>query len=160
MREIKFRAWLKYGKEIVDVEGIDLMNKVINYIYNDYENNGQEIIGAYFEDIELMECTGLKDKNNKEIYQGDILLSTTEDGVFLISIDFGFPDKEDTNILKGFKMKIEKTLSENQYFQYFNSKLIELIDKCRIPVEECNNEKYISDGWWIIGNIYENPELL
>lgn len=54
MREIKFRAWLKEKKEIVDVEEIDFMNKVINYIDNDYENNRQEIRGAYFEDIEVL----------------------------------------------------------------------------------------------------------
>jgi len=30
------------------------MNKVINYIDNDYENNRQEIRGAYFEDIEVL----------------------------------------------------------------------------------------------------------
>jgi len=160
MREIKFRAWLKYRKEIVNVEEIDFMNKVINYIDNDYENNRQEIIGACFEDIELMQYIGLKDKNGKEIYEGDILLSATEDGVFLISIDFGDPDREDINTLKGFKMKIEKVLSESQYFEYFNNKLIKLINKYSIPVEVYNNEKYISDGWWIIGNIYENPELL
>ena len=54
MREIKFRAWLKEKKEIVDVEEIDFMNKVINYIDHDYENNRQEIRGAYFEDIEVL----------------------------------------------------------------------------------------------------------
>ena len=113
-----------------------------------------------FNDIELMEYTGLKDMRKKEIYEGDILLSATEDGVFLISIDFGDPDREYVSTLKGFKMKTEKVLSESQYFKYFNNKLIELIDKYSIPVEEYNNEKYISDGWWIIGNIYENSELL
>ena len=45
MREIKFRAWHKEKKEIVNVEEIDFMNKVINYIDNDYENNRKEIIG-------------------------------------------------------------------------------------------------------------------
>ena len=38
MREIKFRAWHKEKKEIVNVEEIDFMNKVINYIDNDYDN--------------------------------------------------------------------------------------------------------------------------
>ena len=160
MREIKFRAWLKEKKEIVNVEEIDFMNKVINYIENDYENNRQEIKGAYFENIVLMQYTGLKDKNNKEIYEGDILLSSNENGIFLISINFGDSNIEDSNILTCFQIKIEKTLAGSQYLEYFNNNLIELINKYNIPLEEYNNEKYISDGWWILGNIYENPELL
>ena len=156
MREIKFRAWLKEHKTMVNVAEIDINHQLIyHYGFDDFEGNFEN-----FNSIELLQYTGLKDKNENEIYEGDILLSATEDGVFLISIDFGDPDREDVNTLKGFKMKTEKVLSESQYFKDFNNNLIELIDKYSIPIEEYNNEKYISDGWWIIGNIYENPELL
>ena len=151
MREIKFRAWFEKFKEMYTVKMIDLQKQIAYFDKYNYRS---------FYDIDLMQYTGLKDKNNKEIYEGDILLSSNENGVFLISIDFGNQSIEDSNILTGFQIKIEKTLAESQYFEDFNNNLIELINKYNIPLEEYNNEKYISDGWWILGNIYENPELL
>lgn len=157
MREIKFRAWIKELNEIREVEYINFWKKMISFPNKFCK---EYYLNADFDEIELMQYTGLKDKNNKEIYEGDILLSSNENGIFLISINFGDSNIEDSNILTCFQIKIEKTLAGSQYLECFNNNLIKLINKYNIAIEEYNNEKYISDGWWIIGNIYENPELL
>nr|DAI48678.1 MAG TPA: YopX protein [Caudoviricetes sp.] len=72
MREIKFRAWVKDRKAIFEVILIDYVSKKVTYIV---ERTGHllNIRHDKFNDIELMQYTGLKDKNNKEIYDGDII---------------------------------------------------------------------------------------
>lgn len=74
MREIKFRAWLKEDKKMVNVETMDFTDKSIQYLKKSEINNAYILRRESFDDVELMQYTGLKDKNGKEIYEGDIVL--------------------------------------------------------------------------------------
>ena len=68
MREIKFKAWDKGGKQFVD-DVLIAANKY-GFLYCNY--NRCEFEGED-RDIVIMQYTGLKDKNGNEIYEGDIV---------------------------------------------------------------------------------------
>ena len=148
-REIKFRAWNKQKKEMMKVSSISLENKEIAVKY----------FGTYhffrIKDIELMQYIGLKDKNDKEIYEGDILLSSNENGIFLQLIGFGNDDREYSGILNGFKIIDGRILEDDDYeIDECKEFTQELIKAHNIPILQPENT--IIDGWWIVGNIYEN----
>lgn len=112
MKEIKFRVWDKTSKEMVNINRIDIGDgSCTPTIFGD-------VFYDYWNDVELMQYTGYKDNNGKEIYEGDII-------------------------------ETDEYWIDNRYFL---KKEIQVIDDIR----KCNKLRPCI----IIGNIYENPDLL
>ena len=129
-REIKFRVWDDINKKF-----ISLKERCIYYdiqlqqygVWNSYGNVTGLIIQQY---------TGLLDKNNREIYEGDILATLSSDNKYLSEVVWVNGDGR-----WGFKS-------------------INLIHPERSGKTISYNLTYGCSQWRIVGNIYENPELL
>lgn len=131
MRKIKFRAWDNDFNKMFNVVEISYEDKTTLAWREPY--NGERVnwsksgleVGA---ECDLMQYTGLNDKNDKEIYEGDIVQFTVN--------KFGGNG-------------VEKTIKNG--LVYFNHEGILSVDGwilARVKSRE------------IIGNKYENPELL
>lgn len=130
MREIKFRAWDdEKRKYTYSFEGYDFRNHTNDGEYYFLVCSGEKINGDYYE-LTLEQYTGLKDKNGKEIYEGDIVDPVSEDNIFIKGL-IEFDSDAGSFVLK----------NENGRWQRFGVTVI-------------------ADDLEIIGNIHKNPELL
>ena len=70
MKELKFRAWLKNYNCYADVLGFEQGRLFVQFQSGE---RSQHRLYVPIEDCILEQYTGLKDKNGKEIYEGDIV---------------------------------------------------------------------------------------
>jgi len=123
MREIKFRAWSKSRKEMREVTD--------DWFIGDLKQKG----------FVVMQYTGLKDKNGKEIWEGDVVCYVVDEVVENIG---GYDRTEP----EGHLGKVEFA---NGAF-WVNGK--------EYAFYQYGEQMFMWSELEVIGNIYENPELL
>ena len=69
MREIKFRAWNKERQKILDVFDINFRTPATVQILDE----NYVLYDELFDCVELMQFTGMQDKNGVQIYEGDVV---------------------------------------------------------------------------------------
>ena len=140
-REILFRAWNKTNKYMDEDFSIHADGCIYQSSKRTWDIADLAVETAY-DDFEIMQFTGLTDKNGANIFEGDIIK------IALLK-DYGFAGK--------FTDYHKAVISfENGCFWFTTIPEIDYQQK----TTDCNWHFYDARDRVVIGNIYEHPELL
>ncbi len=130
MREIKYKAYIKSLNLIVPILYLHLVTEEVEVDLTD----GQGHTSLYrFDEVELLQYTGLKDKNGTEIYEGDVFIN---------------------------KWKVGHTSLHRVYFCEKELAFMSLTNLNGDLIKESLAGYAEGHNIRVTGNIYENPELL
>ena len=151
MQEIKFRAWQKdYGGYMF------YSHKSKGLSYLEFNHDSSTVIGEDDGDqryeaskMPLMQYTGLKDKKGIEIYIGDIII---DNNMFIETVDVGIGQMPVAELPDGRIWEVTMRDFEEGIVLINNQRETGCCDHVEgeFSITECE----------IIGNIYQNPELL
>lgn len=147
--KLKFRAWLKKEQKMDnDIDHISWLEDELYCIGNGITY----MVSA--EDLVLMQSTGLEDKNGKEIFEGDILKFNDEWNEYCHEgyVDGSVEGVNYVEVVKG------EACFEFGKTRYPESSLFIYMEDEHLSFAELVKDKDF--GFEIIGNVFENRELL